>query len=113
MYIVGATVEGKHILLLNKDMQSLQGSENLEDAKGCLPDYKSRHGMGRDWSAAVMIHSIEFNPKIFKFENLESINNFIHEDRTIRQYRGTAGSVTGIQLKDGYEPEVVAEAHLV
>ncbi|MEK6828914.1 MAG: hypothetical protein AABY15_02225 [Nanoarchaeota archaeon] len=111
-YIAAATIEGQHILLINKD-QSLSGAQTIEEAKKSLPNYKGRHGMGREWSASAMIHWMQFNPRLFRFESLDAIQEVIHEERSIKKYRCDAGSVTGVLLKEGYEPEVVAEAELI
>ncbi len=111
LYLVGGTIEGKNVLFLDKN-NAFQGSENMKEAEGLLPDLNGHHKAGVTWSAGASIWWMQFQPKLVEFKNLDEVASALL-DRSVKIYSGTAGSVTATPLKEDFVVRVVKNSHLI
>jgi len=111
LYLVGGTIEGKNVLFLDKS-NAFQGSENMKEAEGLLPDLNGHHKAGHTWSTGASIWWMQFQPKLMEFKNLDEVASALL-DRSVKKYSGMAGSVTATPLKDDFVVRVVKNSSLI
>lgn len=111
LYLVGGVIEGKNVLFLDNN-NAFQGSENMKEAEGLLPDLNGHHKAGVTWSTSASIWWMQFQPKLMEFQDLKEVEVALL-DRSVKKYSGMAGSVTATPLKDDFVVRVVKDGSLI
>lgn len=110
-YLLGFLVENKNVLAIGND-NLFMGTDDPGQALKMLPHYVDDHTKGYTQSMSACIHWMQFSPRLFFFDDLDSLEQALL-DRVVWNGSSISGNIKYTHLQDDYEPNIAHVAKLI